>query len=190
MTVTGLRLDVDLDRLPWIIGPTEQRPLEEWLPEAVTLMKEVFGVGRKQLEVENYLAAMLERIGREEDERLPYQLIRWLDLRELPFVASFGMAERAGDEMIEEFLRSSDLGPVEPPVVEQLPAPAGSSIRRAITYSQPDAGVFVEVRYVVDTGHPEAVALLHAGSRSPAEVMAALEDLDAAAATLRVSSAA
>ncbi|HET6561428.1 MAG TPA: hypothetical protein VFG72_06105 [Marmoricola sp.] len=183
-SVSGLQLDLDLDDLPWVIGPTEQRPFKQWLPAAVLLMSQIFDV--RQRKERKYVTAMLERIGRPDRGPLPYKLIRWLELGEVPLVASFGMVERGTPELLEAFLAAADSGPVERPVIEDVPAPAGVIVRRSLSYSQPDAGLFVEARYVIDNGHPAAVALLHAGERSPGAVVSALDDLDALALRMHV----
>jgi len=47
--------------------------------------------------------------------------------------------------------------------------------------SQPDPadpGLLVEARYVVDSGHPDAVVFLHVGDRRPGLMVAALDHLD------------
>ena len=71
--------------------------------------------------------------------------------------------------------------------MEELPAVDGAVVRRSVAYSQPDTGIMVEARCVVDDGHPAAVALVHAGDRDPAAVVDALDDLDAVAVRLRVT---
>lgn len=175
--VTGPRLTVRPDPAVWFVGPDEERPFEVWLPEAVELLKSVFGVGRRQTEVEHYLTLMLERIGRPSDGPLPYRLVRWLDVAELPVVASFGMVPREDD--LHEFLSVGDPSTVETPIVEDVPAPAGTTVRRAVSYSSDEAGLLVEVRYVVDTGDDEAVMLVLAGDRRPGAIVSVVDDLDA-----------
>lgn len=185
--MSGARLAVQPDPAVWFIGPTEERPLDVWLPEAVELVKGVFGIGRKQAELEHYVTLMLERIGRPSDGPVPYRIVRWLDVQELPLVASFGMVAReVGEGDLQQFLSVGDATTVETPIVEDVTAPDGTTIRRAVSYSSDEGALLVEVRYIVDTGDDEAVLLLVAGDRRPGAIVAALDDLDAFARTARI----
>jgi len=186
----GLRLDADLTDLPLVIGPTEHRPLDRWLGDAVELMMQTFEVEPADLQVRNYLTRMLERIGRPDDGLLPYRLIRWLDFRDLPLVASFGMVDRAGAEELEAYLEFADSAPVEKPIVEVVDGRSQNVVRRALGYGQHAEALGVEVRYLIDTGHPGAVVLLEAGTREPGALVAATEDLDAFADRVTVEGAA
>jgi hypothetical protein len=189
VTVAGsgpVELDFDLDGLALVIGPTDERPLDQWLPQAVDLMKTTFRVKRRQRQVANYLTQMLARIG-QPDSVLPYRVFRWLALEDVPFVASFGLVERDIPEEEYAFLQALDSEPVEAPTVEQLAASEGCSVRRTISYSQPDDTLLVEVRYVVDTGHPKVLARISGGGRAPGDLVAALDDLDAFALSMRVT---
>ena len=189
--VTTPRLDVSPDPDVWFIGPSDERDFEAWLPRAVELLKTTFGVKRKELEVENYLTQMLARIGRPDDSPLPYRLIRWLDLHEMPFVASFGLAMRAEvEDHLDEFLFVGDSNTVEKPIVEDVACPEGTNIRRAVSYSQDETALLVEVRYVIDTGDPEMMTIVHAANRGPGEIMGALTDLDVFARAVRITRAA
>jgi hypothetical protein len=133
-----------------------------------------------------HLNRTLARIGRPDRSPLPLKIIRWLELGEVPLVARVGLVERPAGEDVEAFLAAEDSAPVEPPVVTQLEAGAGVSVRRSLAYSQQGRGLFVEARYVIDNGNPAAVVMVHAGDRSPASLIAALDDLDAAARCMRV----
>lgn len=184
---SGVRLDFDLEESTFVIGPTEARPFDVWLPQAVELMKTVLGVRRRDRKAERYITEILARVGR--PDIYPYCVFRWLDLGELPFRASFSMVAREEADA-EDFLSAADSVPVEPPTVEEVPAPPGHTVRRSISYSEIGGGLLAEVRYAVDTGHPEAVVWVHAATRTPGELVDALDDLDAFAASMRVTSVA
>lgn len=182
------RIAVTPDPNVWFIGPSDEREYEEWLPQAVKLLKVAFSIGRKHAEEENYLTLMLARIGRPDDSPLPYKLIRWLDLKEMPLVAYFGMAPREEvAENFDAFLGASDANTVEKPVVEDVDTDEGISIKRAVSYNQDETALLIEVRYVVDTGDAELVTLVHAVNRSPGEIVGALADLDAFARSVRIT---
>lgn len=190
--VTSIRLDVLPDPDVWFIGPDERRGFDEWLPQAVELLRKSFGVKRRQRDVVEFLTLMLARLGRPSESPLPYRLIRWLRLEDVPFVASFGVVPREiAEDGMDDFLAVTDGDPVEAPVIEEVSAPTGTSIRRSITYGrdeiQPES-LLIEVRYVVDTGLPDAVAMVHAGAVSPGELMGVLRDLDDFARVIRITS--
>ena len=88
------------------------------------------------------------------------------------------------------FLVAHDTAPVEPPVVEEVLAPPGVTVRRAVSYSQPDAALFVQVRYVVDNAHPEAVVYVQSGNRNPGPVIGFLDDLDSVVERMSVAGSA
>lgn len=181
----GVRLDFDLEDSTFVIGPTEARPFDTWLPQAVELTKTVLGVRRSDRKAERYIIDILARVG--QPDIFPYSVFRWVDLGELPFRASFSMVAREEADA-EDFLSAVDSVPVEPPTVEELPAPPGHTVRRSISYSDIGGGILAEVRYAVDTGHPEAVVWIQGGTRTPGELADALDDLDAFAASMRVTS--
>lgn len=182
---SGARLDFDLEDSTFVIGPTEARPFDAWLPQAVGLMKTVLGVRRRDRKAEMYITEVLARVG--QPDIFPYCVFRWPDLGELPFRASFSMVAREEGDA-EDFLSAVDSVPVEPPTVEEVPAPPGHTVRRSIAYSEVGGGILAEVRYAVDTGHPEAVVWIQGGTRTPGELVDALDDLDAFAASMRVTS--
>jgi hypothetical protein len=185
---SGPELDLDLDDLPWVVGPTEARPFERWLPEAVALMTQLFAMEPNDMPpAEEYLTAMLTRIGQSrEDSLLPYRLIRWLHPEDLPVVACFGLVERGTAREMEDFLAGGDAAPVEQPIIDVLEADRDRTVRRSQCYSQPDAGLVVELRYVVDDAHPDLVALIHVTDRSPGALAEARDDLDQMAHRMRI----
>jgi hypothetical protein len=184
--VSKPRLAVDPDPAVWFVGPTDARPFEVWLPEAVDLVKGVFEIGPEQAEKEQYVTLVLERIGQPSESPLPYRVVRWLDLQTLPLLASFGMVERSDAvREIEEFLSAVEEA-VETPIVEDVPGPDGLTIRRAVSYSDVEGGLLVQVRYVVDTGDDEVVLLVLAGARSPGAIVSALDDLDTFVRTAQI----
>jgi hypothetical protein len=169
--VSKPRLAVDPDPAVWFVGPTDARPFEVWLPDAVDLVKGVFEIGPEQAEKEQYVTLVLERIGQPSESPLPYRVVRWLDLQTLPLLASFGMVERSDAvREIEEFLSAVE-EVVETPIVE---------------YSDVEGGLLVQVRYVVDTGDDEVVLLVLAGARSPGAIVSALDDLDTFVRTAQI----
>lgn len=187
--MTPLQVDLDLDDLPWVVGPTEARPFDVWLPEAVALMMRQFAPPRrKRKQVREYVTAMLTRVGRPDDDMLPYLLFRWPDPARPPDVAFFGLVGR-DDEAARDFLAAAETSPVEAPVVEQVLAQAGVSVRRAVSYGRPDTALFVQVRYVVDDAHPEAVVYVQSGGRGPGTVLDHLADLDAVVVRMGVAGA-
>lgn len=184
-----LRVDLDLDDLPWVIGPTEDRPLDDWLPGAVELMMRQFDPPRRKRDrMREYVTAMLARVGRPDDGMLPYLLFRWPDPARPPDVAFFGLVGR-DDDAATDFLAARETSPVEAPVVEQVPCPPGVAVRRAVSYAQPDTALFVQVRYVVDNDHPEAVVYVQSGGRNPGPVIGYLDDLDAVVQRMGVAGA-
>lgn len=181
------RVDVDFEGLPWIIGPTEVRPYDEWLPQVREVMRQILDVPEDEPRLHDYLDAVLARFGAEDDHPLPYRMLRWLHLAEMPFIASFGLSQRGTDAQQEDFLRAVDAGPVEAPYIDELDDTApGVTARRSVSYCDNEGGIAIEVRYLVDTGHPEVVAIVHAVTRDPGDLTAARADLDAFVRRLRV----
>ncbi len=188
MTTTA-HLDITFDGLPWVVGPTENRPYDQWLAEVVPVMEQVLELPPDQPRLKAYLVAVLQRVGQDdEDSPLPYRMLRWLRLPDPPLVASFGLSTRGSDEDHDAYLLAADSGPVETPmVVEVEGAPAGVSVRRSVAYSEQEGGLLIEQRYLVDDGDPDHVALLHVATRDPADLVGALEDLDEVARRMRVA---
>lgn len=182
------RLDISFDGLPWVIGPTDNRPFDVWLPQALAVMEQLLEVPSGEPRMREYVEAVLRRVGQDDDTHpLPYRALRWVSLPEPPFVVSFGLSRRGTDEDHEAFLAATDSGPVEPPYVDPVEdAPAGTTIRRSVSYSQQGPGLLIEARYLVDPGDPDAVGLMQAATRDAAELVKARDDLDELARRLRV----
>jgi len=171
---------------PWILGPTDSRPPEQWLPEVVELLLETFQPPAEEREGWiDYLARMMARIAQVDDDMLHYRVFRWEDPEVAPVVASFGLAERPADDELDELLTVTDLRLVEPPVVEEV---GGPEVRRALSYSTPEGGgpVYVELKYVVDRGHPDVLAMIQAGLRDPRDLATVIPQLDEMATSMRL----
>lgn len=185
------RLDLELADLPWVLGPTDSRPAEQWLPEAHALFLRLLDLegerdDERRATLTTYVRKVLDRVAAP-DGALPYRIVRWLSIDEPPLVASFGISESGDDAAYDAFLGALDSGPVEPAVIEDLGAPPGIRIRRGLAYSQPDTAVFVELRYLVQFNHTDEVVLLTVGARSPVQIAQAQPELDALVATMRLS---
>ncbi len=171
---------------PWILGPTDARPPEQWLPEVVELLLETFQPPADQRDAwADYVARMMARIAQVDDDMLPYRVFRWEDPQVAPVVASFGLAERPADDELAELLAATDLRVVEAPVVEEVGSP---EVRRALSYSTPEGGgpVFIELKYLVDRGHPGVVAMIQAGLRDPRDLATVVPQLDEMACSMRL----
>lgn len=188
MTLTAPRLDLDLDGLPWLLGPTEARPAEEWVAELHPLLLRLLELDASAPDAVERSAAVrrvLTRVAETEATALPYRLLRWLRVEDPPMVASFGMSEAGDEAAYQEFLGAVDMDPVEPATVEEVAATGGRA-RRALSYSQPDTALFVELRYLLEPADGDVVVLLTTGARDPAQVVAAQEELDVLVSRMRV----
>lgn len=191
MTATVPRLDLDLDGLPWLIGPTEHRPAEQWVAEAHPVLLRLLQLedGEEAARLSTYVRRVLERVSDTSGAALPYRLLRWEDVAARPLVASFGLSEPGDEDAYADFLGAYEMRPVEPAVVEDLgTAGGGARIRRALSYSQPDEHLFVELRYLIEPADTDVVVLLTAGSRDPADLVAVQDELDELATRMRVRS--
>ena len=191
MTATVPRLDLDLDGLPWLVGPTEHRPAEQWVAEAHPVLLRLLQLedGEEAARLSTYVRRVLERVSDTSGAVLPYRLLRWEDVAARPLVASFGLSEPGDEDAYADFLGAYEMRPVEPAVVEELgTAGGGARIRRALSYSQPDEHLFVELRYLIEPADTDVVVLLTAGSRDPADLVAVQDELDELATRMRVRS--
>ena len=182
-------LDFDPDPSAWLVGPTEARPLEAWLPAAVEVTLDSFAVAPDQRpRVAPVVELILGDLARFESP-FPYVVIRWRDLHDLPLPLFLGMLDRTdANAHLAGWLGAADLPVVEEPLQEDLVAPDGVRIRRSLPYSADESGqVVVGARFVVDTSHPDAVVLAHTASFSPTEVLKAQDDIVALLATVTVS---
>lgn len=185
MTPAAPVLEASADPDVWFVGPDETRPFEQWLPQAVDLVTHTVP-GADDPDRRAYVTLVLARIGQPADNLLPYRMIRWLDLDELPFVVTFGMAPREDVGDGSWFLDARDGDPVEAPIIDAVRAPDGLTVRRGVVWTEVQGGLLVEARYVVDEADPDVVVLVQAANRVPGRVVAALDDLDRLAAGLRV----
>lgn len=197
MTATVPRLDFELEGLPWLIGPTEHRPPEQWVADAHPVVLGLLqlddgadGADREDAgRLRTYVRRVLERVADTSGATLPYRLLRWEDVAARPLVASFGLSASGDEEAYAEFLGAYGMRPVEPAVIEELGAPEGGErIRRSLSYSQPDEHLFVELRYLVEPADADVVVLLTAGSRDPADLVVVQDELDELATRMRVRS--
>lgn len=193
MTATVPRLDLELEGLPWLIGPTEHRPAEKWVAEAHPVLLHLLELededGEDAARLSTYVRRVLERVADTSGTALPYRLLRWEEVTARPLVASFGLSEPGDEDAYAEFLGAYEMRPVEPAVIEELGTPEGGArIRRALSYSQPDEHLFVELRYLIEPADTDVVVLLTAGSRDPADLVAVQDELDELATRMRVRS--
>ncbi|TNC33107.1 hypothetical protein [Mumia zhuanghuii] len=183
-------LAYDPDPTVWLVGPTENRPPEQWLPGAVAAL-----VGDWQLtgsEEQRFVEAVLTRFAADSPSPLTERLLRWPTIHEDPFPAFLGMVDRAHwpEEELDAFLRAEGEPVVEPPLISEIEAPEGVRIRRALVYSTDGSpAVIAAVRYVVETGDSYPIAMLHASTPQPGRLVEALPDLDDLALTVRVHGA-
>lgn len=182
MSSQGLQWEVDSE--VWFVGPTDDRPYERWLPEAVALVTALFEIGDDETDRLRYVAAILERIGSgtPDPDWLSYRLIRWPVLEETPFVVSYGLVERDPD--LAGYLVAKGQPVVEEPIVVESVGRHGSTTRRAVAYYQDGRGLMINLRVIVDFGDAEVVALLDSATRDPKVLAVALDDVDRFAAGL------
>ncbi|EFQ83086.1 hypothetical protein HMPREF0063_12295 [Aeromicrobium marinum DSM 15272] len=180
------RLDVDADPSTWLIGPTEDRPYDRWLPAAVDVVCEDFEV--EDAEGRDYVTQVLQVFGRDDDHPLTERLLRWRAVEDAPLPVRFGMVTRESwpAEDVEAYLRAEDLLVVEAPVVEAVEdVPDGRSVRRSLSYSLLDDELVVSLRYVVESpSSPSLLAVVHTASTHPNLMVEAVSDLDLLCRTL------
>jgi hypothetical protein len=183
--VVGPFLDFDPEAGEWLIGPTDERPLDQWLPGAVEAVIKDLGLAGRERPRE-IVRTVLNDTAARHPSPLAYFVTRWTDPAELPLTLFFGMVERSADDLDEIWLLDADRS-VEKPIVERVEAAEGVQIRRSAVYSADDASdLVVGLRYVVDSGHPQAVVLAHTAGYSAAEMLAAREPIEAFLRTMRV----
>jgi len=186
VTSHATELRYDPDPAVWLVGPDENRPPEVWVPGAVEAVVSDFSVTEK--ETEQYVERVLETFARSAGPPLTERLLRWRNINDDPFVTFLGMIEREhwSDDDLDAYLRSEEEAPVEPPVVEDVEAPGGRSIRRGIAYTSHPDGVVVGVRYVIENGVPDLLAVMQTATRRPGQLIEALDDFDDLARTVHV----
>jgi hypothetical protein len=180
------RLDFEPDPAVWLVGPTEDRSGDDWMDPAVDVTARRLGIDDEKGRA--YVASALATCIRDVPGALPYRLIRWRSRDDIPLPVFLGMVYR--DEFAaagSAFLEYADQPVVEKPIVETLTAPEGRNVRRCLGYtSGEDSGLAVGLRYVVDSGSPELVALMQAASDVPAALLEALSDIDDLATTVTI----
>ena len=185
---TGPFLDFDPDPAVWLVGPTEARPVEQWIPAATEVMVEVFGFTDAQRNARELVGEVLAATARAHPSGLAYYVLRWPSPGEVPLPLFIGMVPRDEvDEADTTWLEAEDGLLVEKPVVDELVAPPGTTVRRSLPYSlSEDRTIVVGARYVVDTGHPDVFVFAHTASGEPRAVLEAQEDIEKFLATVRV----
>lgn len=163
--------------------------MESWIPAATAAQIEFFGLGKDQQQARQHVGDILASTARLHPSPLPHFLLRWRELTEVPLPLFLGLVDIAGEAgLAQNWLAAADSVTVEPPVIEELHAPATMSLRSGLVYSLDEGGsVVVGIRYVVDTGHPGGILLAHAASDAPVEVLAAREDIEALLRTVTIS---
>ncbi|MCL3819509.1 hypothetical protein [Aeromicrobium wangtongii] len=175
MSAPTLRWDPDPE--VWFVGPTDERPYRTWHPEAVKLVKRLFEVSDDQKDIVQYITAILERIGADTDpDWLPYRLIGWPVLEQIPFVVSYGLVQKHPD--LEDYLVARGQGVVEAPIVVETTREDGGTARRAVAYYEDARGLMINVRVLVDFGDDDVVALVDSATRDPKVLAAFLDDVD------------
>jgi hypothetical protein len=181
----GPELRYDPDPHRWIVGPTENRFGDAWVSGATEALVQDFGVVDD--ESRQYVKRVLETFAAAEVSDLTDRLLRWRDVADDPFVIFVGMVDRAewtADDLAA-YLHSEEEGLVEPAVVTEVESTADLAISRSIGYSSHPEGVVAGVRYVIDSGADQVVALMHTATRVPGLLIEALPDLDDLARTVR-----
>lgn len=173
------------DPAVWLVGPDDDRPVDVWVPGATEALVRDFEITDD--ETRRFVERVLERFAAAPASDLTERLLRWRDVGEDPFVMFLGMVDREewSADALEAYLHSDEEGLVEPALVSDVDAPEGITVRRSIGYSSHDDGIVAGVRYVVDAGDREVVALMHTATRVPGRLIEALDDFDDLARTVR-----
>lgn len=185
----GPFLDVDPDPAVWLFGPTPARPVEEWIPEATAAKSAYFGLAEDDVRLRGHVQDVLASTARRHPSPLPWFVLRWTAIDEVPLVVFFGLAELAdGEDLVAAWLGAEDAPTVESPIVEPVEAPEGMTLQRSLAFSVDGEGqVVAGLRYVVETGRTDCVVLAHAASDVPREVMQAMPDVEALLRTVRIT---
>ena len=193
MVQTGPFLDFEPDPNVWFVGPTPERPVEAWLPAATELIAQVFEIPEGDTGRREFVAGMLGLIARSEASVLPYYVIAWEAIEDVPTILFLGQVDR-GEEVVlgteplpgepsdvaSLWLAAADSILVEPTVVEVVEASGGTVIHRALVYAHntESNAVNVSVRYVVDTGDPQSVVLAQSMGLSAKDVLPRLDTFE------------
>lgn len=189
MSRAGPFLDFDPDPEVWLVGPTETRPVDEWIPAATELMVGAFGLTEEQQNARELVGEILASTARAHPSELAYYVLRWSHPAEVPLPLFIGMVPRDEVEDLDlRWLAGEGSLTVEQPVVDELVAPPGTTVRRSLPYSlAEDRTLVVGARYVVDTGHPEVLVFAHTASGDPSDVLKAQDDIEKFLATVTVA---
>lgn len=186
MTTTEPELVYDPDPHLWLVGPTDSRPVDDWIPGAVDAVIEDF-CATETAEVE-VIVRVLQKFAHDQSSLLTERLLRWRNLHDDPFPVQMGMIERAQwpDYELEAFLASTDEPVVEPAIVQDVECKEGMRIRRGIAYSSDDGVLVAAARYVIESPSKTMLAVLHTATDVPGQLIEALDDLDNLARTVDV----
>ncbi len=207
MTVaqTGPFLDFEPDPSLWFVGPTPERPVEQWLPAASELMAQVFEIPEGDTGRREFVAEMLGVIARSKASVLPYYVIAWEAIEDVPTILFLGQVDRheevvlgvdplpgEASDVASLWLAAADSILVEPTVVELVEASADTILHRALVYAHntESNAVNVSVRYVVDTGDPECVVLAQSMGLSAKDVLPRLDAFEEFLGTVTLNRAA
>jgi hypothetical protein len=163
--------------------------VEQWIPAATTAQVEFFGLGDDQQQARRHVEDVLASTARLHPSPLPYFLLRWRELTEVPLALFLGLVDPASeDDLAGRWLGAADATTIEPPVIDDLDGAPGTTLRASLVYSMDEAeGVVVSVRYVVDAGNPRGIVLAHAASDAPVEILAARADIETLLRTVTIA---
>lgn len=180
-------LDFDLDPGLWLVGPTPDRPPAQWVPAAVEVLCESFGLDADDQRREA-VHAVLSATVRKHPSPLPWFLLLWESFDRVPVVVFYGLVDRhLDDDLPHQWLVRRADAAVEPPLLEEVVVGDGARARRSIIYQNLGGdSVTIDVRWSLDTGHPDAVLLAHGASTVGAEVFRAIEPFEAVLQTVRL----
>lgn len=200
-TQTGPFLDFAPDPQLWLVGPTPDRPPAGWIADALEVMVDFFEIAEDDTPRLRYLLDMLGVIGRTNPSTLPYRVLLWENLEDVPAVLYLGQVDRgvpedlvgeheggAADEITELWLEATDVVTVEKPLREVLEAPAPMRLERSLVYGHgEEVPVTVGVRYVVDVGDEGCVVLAQSAGVVPADVLSHLAEFEDLLRTVTLS---
>ena len=164
----------------WLIGPTEDRPPQQWLPAATEALVTDWGFGRRDAAAREMVGRMLAAVLEHSEHGLPYVWLRWPELDIAPVGLWFGIVARESPEEVEAFLTGADGDSVEQPVVETLDDFPDVTLRRGQMYRNAGSDELIgTVRYVLDQGHPEGLVVAVAATWELGLFPTLVEDCDA-----------
>ncbi len=174
----------------WLVGPTDERPTEVWLPGATEVLVSSFGIA-DQARSRELVSRMLRVVLDHAEHGLPHLWLRWPDLETTPVALWFGIVGREGPAELEGFLAGVDGDAVEPPVVETLEDSPEVTLRRSQMYRTSTSGELIAtVRYVVDQGYPDALVVATAATWELGLFPTVVDDCDAIVRATRLATTA